>query len=360
MERPSFDGLIGRFVGSGTWSPIQLWAQAQLVFPGVLVAGVIALASQFIAEHYGAPAMLLALLLGISLNFLSEDARCKIGIAFGARQLLRVGVALLGLRISFDVVSELGLPVVGLVIGSVLATIAFGLASARLFGFRYRFGLLSAGSVAICGASAAMAIAAILPRDDRSEERLVFTVVGVTLLSTVAMILYPLLGEMLAFDDWTAGIYLGATIHDVAQVVGAGFSISEVSGETATLVKLIRVAMLAPVVVLAVLVIRTTGNKEDKAGPRPPLVPFFVLGFVVLAALNTFMVIPSFIIDASATSSRWLLLLAIAAVGLKTVPKDLMKVGRASVALLVAETLFLAVLVGAGLMILALEPLSGS
>jgi uncharacterized integral membrane protein (TIGR00698 family) len=357
MEKSSAPGFIGRTKETFAWSPTRLKLRIQGIIPGVLVAGVIALASQFIAEHYGAPAMLLALLLGISLNFLSEDVRCKIGIAFGARQLLRLGVALLGLRISFDVVGALGLPVVGLVIGAVFATIGFGLAAARIFGFRYRFGLLSAGSVAICGASAAMAIAAILPRDDRSEERLVFTVVGVTILSTIAMILYPLLGQALAFDDWTAGIYLGATIHDVAQVVGAGFSISEVAGETATLVKLIRVAMLAPVVVLAVLVIRTTGNREEGSGPRPPLVPLFVVGFVVLATFNSFVTLPPFLTEAAASSSRWLLLLAIAAVGLKTVPKDLMKVGRASVALLVAETLFLAVLVGAGLIFLGPQPL---
>ncbi|MCV0426319.1 MAG: putative sulfate exporter family transporter [Roseibium sp.] len=357
MEKSSSPGTIGRAKETFAWSTYALKRRIQGVAPGVLVAGVIALASQFIAEHYGAPAMLLALLLGVALNFLSEDARCSTGIAFGARQLLRLGVALLGLRISFEVVGALGIQVVGLVIGAVLATIGFGLASARVFGFRYRFGLLSAGSVAICGASAAMAIAAILPRDDRSEERLVFTVVGVTILSTVAMILYPVLGQALAFDDWTAGIYLGATIHDVAQVVGAGFSISEVTGETATLVKLIRVAMLAPIVVLAVLVIRTTGNREEDGGARPPLIPFFVAGFIALATLNSFVPLPVSVTDTAASASRWLLLLAIAAVGLKTVPKDLLKVGRASVALLVAETVFLAVLVGAGLILLGPQPL---
>ncbi|MBO6892697.1 MAG: putative sulfate exporter family transporter [Roseibium sp.] len=342
---------------ASAWSPTNLGPRARALMPGILVAGVIALASQFIAEHYGAPAMLLALLLGISLNFLSEDQRCEPGIAFGARQLLRLGVALLGLRISFDVVGALGLPVVALVVGAVLATIGFGLASARVFGFRYRFGVLSAGSVAICGASAAMAIAAILPRDERSEERLVFTVVGVTILSTVAMILYPVLGQALAFDDWTAGIYLGATIHDVAQVVGAGFSISDTAGETATLVKLIRVAMLAPIVVLVVLVVRMTGNREETGGNRPPLVPLFVAGFIALAAVNSFLPMPGFVTDTAASASRWLLLLAIAAVGLKTVPKDLLKVGRASVALLVAETVFLALLVGAGLILLRPQPL---
>lgn len=335
-----------------------LAATSRVLMPGLLVAAVIALASQFIAEHYGAPAMLLALLIGIALNFLSEDGRCQAGIAFGAKKLLRVGVALLGLRISFDMVTALGLPVVGLVVLGTLLTIGFGMAVARFFGFRNRFAFLSAGSVAICGASAAMAIAAILPKDERSEDRLVFTVVGVTILSTVAMILYPLLSEGLGFDDRMIGIYLGATIHDVAQVVGAGFSVSEEAGETATLVKLLRVAMLAPVVMVALLVIRANTGKGEAGSPKMPLVPAFVAGFVVLAVLNSTLPLPELVTDTAATVSRWLLLLAIAAVGLKTVPKDLMKVGKNAAALLVAETLFLAALIAFGLLFV-LPHLSG-
>ncbi len=333
-------------------SPAAFLQSANTVMPGVLVAGVIALASQFISEHYGAPAMLLALLLGIALNFLSVEERCAEGIAFSAKKLLRLGVALLGLRVSFDMVSALGWPVVLMVVGGVIATICFGLAVSRLFGFRYRFAFLSAGSVAICGASAAMAIAAILPQDERSEDRLVFTVVGVTILSTVAMILYPIVGSWLSYDDHTAGIYLGATIHDVAQVVGAGFSISEDAGETATLVKLLRVSMLAPVVIVATLVIRAAGQSAQTGGAKVPLIPLFVLGFVLLATLNSLVVLPAFVTETATSVSRWLLLLAIAAVGLKTVPKDLLKVGKAAAALLIAETLFLAVIIGIGLMFL--------
>ena len=138
----------------------RLLLKLKQLLPGILIAGVIALASQFIANHYGAPAMLLALLFGISLNFLGNEPHSKSGIAFSSQQLLRVGVALLGVRISGDVLTLLGLPIVILVVVSVIATIGFGLCISRVFGFRYRFAFLSAGAVAICGASAAMAIAA--------------------------------------------------------------------------------------------------------------------------------------------------------------------------------------------------------
>lgn len=308
------------------------------------MAALIALASQFVSEHYGAPKMLLALLFGIALNFLSEDTRCAPGIAMGARTVLRLGVALLGLRISIDMIGTLGWPIVAMVIVAVLATIGFGLVASRLFGFRYRFAFLSAGAVAICGASAAMAIAAILPRDERSEDRLVFTVVGVTILSTVAMILYPILAQVLAFDDVTAGIFIGATIHDVAQVVGAGFSVSETTGETATLVKLLRVTMLAPVVLVAAMVLRAKSN-SDPNEKSPPIMPAFVVGFIVLAGINSALALPVAVLDGAQAASSWLLVTAIAAVGLKTRPGEILKVGKSAAALLLAETLFLAVFV---------------
>ena len=325
--------------------------RAQAVLPGVTVALIVALASQFISEHYGAPAMLLALLFGISLNFLSDHPDCGPGIGFGARSLLRIGVALLGLRISFDMVGALGWPIVVMVVAMVPVTIAFGLGASRFFGFQYRFAFLSAGAVAICGASAAMAIAAILPKDERSDDRLVFTVVGVTILSTVAMILYPILSRALGFNDVTAGIYIGATIHDVAQVVGAGFSISPEAGETATLVKLLRVAMLAPVVILGALLLRRRASAETD-GQRPPLIPGFVLAFILFATLNSTVEMPAPLLALAADASGWLLLTAIAAVGVKTRPAEILKVGRPAAALLLAETLFLAGLVALALTIL--------
>ena len=328
--------------------------QGQKLFPGLLVASLIALAGQFIAEHYGAPAMLMALLFGIALNFLSEEGRCVEGIAFGARTVLRFGVALLGLRISLGMIGDLGLTVVALVVAGLCLTIGFGLAVARFFGFRYRFAFLSSGAVAICGASAAMAIAAVLPKDERSEERLVFTIVGVTLLSTFAMILYPILMTAAGFDDRTAGIFIGATIHDVAQVVGAGFSISEDAGEVATFVKLLRVAMLAPVVLVAAILIRRSTAQGETEGGRPPLLPSFVVAFLIFAAAKSFGLIPDWVSAIAADLSRWALLTAIASVGLKTSLRQTLKVGLPAIGLLVSETAFLAVFIFAGLKLFGL------
>ncbi|MEM8811087.1 MAG: putative sulfate exporter family transporter [Pseudomonadota bacterium] len=319
-------------------------ANVQPLGTGLLIVAIIALAARFISDHYGAPAMLMALLFGIALNFLSEQEKSKPGIAFASKTVLRIGVALLGLRISADMALSLGWETLILVISVVLVTILFGMGVARFFGFGPRFGFISAGSVAICGASAAMAIAAILPKDGRSEERLVFTVVGVTILSTVAMIAYPILADQLAFGPEVAGVFLGATIHDVAQVVGAGFSVSDRTGEVATIIKLIRVAMLAPVIIVAAYIVRQVAQSDSDSSERPPLVPVFVAAFFVLLGLNSTGLVPQLVNDVATEASRWALLSAIAAVGIKTSIKDVLDVGGNAIALLVTQTLFIAFL----------------
>ncbi|MES0828216.1 YeiH family protein [Ruegeria sp. SCP11] len=317
---------------------------------GILVSVVVAVAAKFLSEHYGAPAMLMALLLGIAFHFLSEDdaGGCRAGIEFTARTVLRFGVALLGARISIELMMNLGADLIVVVIAGVILTILFGLLGARVLGRGWRFGVLTGGSVAICGASAAMALSAILPKNEHSERNLIFTVLSVTVLSTIAMIAYPILTEAFNFDDDISGVFLGGTIHDVAQVVGAGFSVSDQTGEVATLVKLIRVAMLAPVVLVISFVVRRHAEFNEEGGKRPPILPMFVVGFLIFAAMNSMGLIPEVVSTAMASLSRWALLISIAAVGMKTSLKRILDVGGQAIALIVAETVFIAVLVLVG------------
>jgi len=331
-----------------------LWAKeaAARLFPGTMVAATIAIAAQFVSEHYGAPAMLMALLFGIALHFLSEEGRCVAGIQFSAKPVLRFGIALLGVRISAGLLADLGWQMIVLILAGVALTILFGAAAVRLIGRDWRFGLLTGGSVAICGASAAMAIAAVLPKHERSDQDLLFTVVGVTVLSTIAMIAYPVIGALFALDDQAAGVFLGGAIHDVAQVVGAGFSISDEAGETATLVKLMRVLLLAPVILAFTLLIRMTDGKSSRDGKRPPLIPLFVAGFLLLATVNSFGLIPTAISDVIGDISRWCLLVSIAAVGLKTSVRQMLTVGGGAISLIIAETLLICAVVLGGVFLL--------
>ncbi len=316
------------------------------------MALVIGIAAQFLSEHYGAPAMLMALLLGIAFHFLAEEGRCVAGIDWTARTVLRAGVALLGARISVEILIGLGPALIALVIAGVILTILVGLLGARLLDRGWRFGLLTGGAVAICGASAAMAIAAVLPRNRHSESNLIFAVLAVTVLSTVAMIVYPPITALAGLDQRQTGVFLGGTIHDVAQVVGAGFSISDATGEIATLVKLIRVTMLAPVVLVISLAIRARGLAEPVDGRRPPLIPGFVLAFLALAAINSLGLVPAGVSTALGELSRWALLVAIAAVGMKTALRTILDVGGQAIALMVAETVFLAGFILIGLHLL--------
>ena len=310
------------------------------VWPGLLASLVIAGAAAFLADHYSGPIMLFALLLGMAMNFLSEVDRCKAGISFASRTVLRLGVALLGFRITLSEIADLGWQPVALVIAVVTMTILVSTWLARAMGFRTEFGILSGGATAICGASAAMALSAALPAHERKERATGFTIIGVSTLSTIAMIMYPAISNLFGFDDHHAGVFIGATIHDVAQVVGAGYAISPEAGDTATVVKLMRVAMLLPVIVTVGLWARRRGGHGE--GERPPLLPWFVAAFAVLVVVNSLVPIPDFVRSAGNEASRWCLVAAIAALGIKTHFSEIVEIGWKPVVLMILETMFIA------------------
>ena len=317
-------------------------ASVRTLFPGAIACAVLAAAAGFLSMHYAVPVMLAALLLGMAMNFLAADPVCAPGIDFMARTVLRVGVALLGLRITVSQIVALGWHPVLLVIGSVVATIATAAVAARLLGFKTAFGLLTGGATAICGASAALALAAAMPAHPQKQRATLFTIVGVSTLSTLAMIVYPIVAQALGLAPRTAGIFLGATIHDVAQVVGAGYSLSPETGDVATVVKLLRVGLLLPVIVCVGFSTREAG---EPGGRRPPLLPGFALAFAALVLFNSTGAVPAALAALGTDVSRWCLVAAVAALGMKTQVRDLATVGFRPVALMVGETAFLAGLV---------------
>lgn len=318
------------------------WVQARSVWPGLAVCAVVGLAAGFLSSHYGGPQLLYALLLGLSLNFLSANEHLAAGISFTSKTLLRLGVALLGARITFDQIAELGLRTGFILALVVTATLLCGLALARLLGQPRHEGWICGASVAICGASAAMAVAAVLPQTRENERYTLLTVVGVTLLSTVAMVLYPIVLGFLDLTHVQEGLFLGATIHDVAQVVAAGTLLGPDTRDTATIVKLFRVAMLAPVVVVVSVLVRQSLGEQPATGRRPPIMPVFLMGFVALVIISSMGWIATGVRDATGSASRALLVIAIAAAGMRTQLGELMQLGWKPVFMLVSETLFLA------------------
>ena len=147
-------------------------SQFKEYLPGIFVATIIALAAKFISYNYQVPAMFMALLIGMALHFLAEEGKCVRGLSFASQYILRLGIILLGTRISFDLILSLDPYVIFIITISVFLTILFGIFILKSFGFDWKFGILLGSSVAICGASAAMAIAAVLPRDKKSDQNL--------------------------------------------------------------------------------------------------------------------------------------------------------------------------------------------
>ena len=317
------------------------------IWPGLGIATITGMAALFLSEHYNAPAMLFALLLGMAVSFLYQnDTPCACGIDFTASTLLRAGVVLLGLRIALGDLAVLGWQTALMLAGAIFTTIVLGVGLAKILGLQKRFGALTGGSVAICGASAALAISTILPKGENHERDTLLTVIGVTAMSTIAMVLYPIIAGQIGMTDTEAGIFLGGTIHDVAQVVGAGYSVSESAGDMATLTKLVRVAMLMPVVLIMMLVIKRFYKTNTQAeGGEVPKMPLFLIGFIALMLLNSFITLPEFVIEAGTQVSRFFLVVSITAIGMKSNLGKLAEVGVLPIVMIVVETLWIALLI---------------
>ncbi len=178
--------------------------------PGLAVTALATLAAAYVSDHYGAPLTLMCLLFGLAMNFLGTDERLAPGLAFASRTLLRWGIVLVAARVTFGQIAELGLPALLSVVGIVGVTLITGVLAARWLGFTAAFGALCGGAVAICGASAAMALSSLLGERRISQAQLTLTLVGISAMSALAMTLYPVLAERLGFSDLQAGFMLGA------------------------------------------------------------------------------------------------------------------------------------------------------
>jgi uncharacterized integral membrane protein (TIGR00698 family) len=329
----------------------RLWAPDNLrkAAPGIALCAVVA-AAAFVADlsgltHFGhvfVPPLIIALALGMALQPLSGRAALKPGIEFSGRTLLRVGVALYGARLTLGQLVDGGaLPVV-IALAAVAVTIVFGAVAARLFGLSRDFGLLTGCATGVCGAAAAMATSAVLPKHENSDRDLAFTVMGVNFISTITMVIYPTLQQALGYSVLEMGVFLGGSIHDVAQVAGAGQTLGPQVLSDAIITKLLRVAFLLPAVTGIAWWVARSGEAAGDARPAPPV---FLFGFLALAALNSLGLVPADIKAAITQVSSFLIILAIAALGMKTSLLALARIGLAPVMLLITETIFIGLLV---------------
>ena len=328
--------------------------------PGLALAIAVALASSAAERALSSlglrvPAVVIALLLGMALHLVAARPQFAPGLTYAVKKLLRYAIALLGLRIAVSDIIGLGWATALIVIVSMAATVVTGVLIARAFGRSDAYGALAGGATAVCGASAALAISTVLPPARERDTDTAFTVLAVNALSTAAMLLYPLIAAALHFDDHRAGVLLGATIHDVAQVVGAGYAVSDPAGNIAVVVKLFRVFLLLPVVLsIGWYFARSGGGTAQASVP----VPVFAIVFLILALVNSlagespalagvYPPLKGFLGEVS----RWGLLVAIAALGLGTSAQAVMRIGWRHIAVVCFSTLIILALVLAGQLI---------
>lgn len=302
-------------------------------FPGLAITIVAALAAAYLSEHYGAPLMLMGLLIGLAFNFANGDVRLHAGLGFASKTLLRWGIVLVGLQITFSQIASLGWVAFGAIAAMVAIVTLSGTVAARTVGRGAAFGTLAGGAVAICGASAALALATVLGEKRASQAQLTLVLVAVSAASAVAMSLYPALAHTLHLTDRQAGFLMGASIHDVAQALGAGYSYSPEAGQTATIVKLTRVALLAPA--LGVVAFAYPADGEAKRGLVG--IPWFVAGFLILCGVHSLIVVPEPALLLAKPATTALLLLAVTATGIRSPMHLLLEQGwRASIPVIVA------------------------
>ncbi len=287
------------------------------LFPGFAVVGVASVAATWFSEHYGMPVILAGLLLGLALNFVSAERKVHPGLDFCGTSCLRWGIVLLGTQVTAMQIGGLGaLAFLGL-IGIMALVIGAGLLGARLGGQTSYAGWLAGGATAICGASAALAIYAVIGRERLNQSQFTLTLVGVALASAIAMSFYPLIAAQLDFSDRQAGFLMGAAVHDVAQSLGGGYSFSQSAGETATIVKLSRVALLAPAVALIGFAIGSTDGRSRSLASRLKL-PWFIIAFFAAVAINSVVDAPAWVAEFGLIASKAMLLFAVTATAMRS------------------------------------------
>lgn len=305
------------------------------VIPGVAFCVTIVFAAGYISEHYGGPIILLALLIGMAFGRLYSYQEYASGVDYCARSVLKLGIGLLGVRMTSDDILAAGHLPLTLVLLLIVATFLFSIGVAKALKISLVQALISGAAVAICGVSAALAVAMVLPQSRDNEQYLLCTLAGVAGISTLAMVLYPALATQLGFNPEQIALFLGSTIHDVAQVAGAGYLISSEVGDLATYTKMIRVAALVPIVVIFSL--------WFKAGSARLTPPLFLCGFVILAVISGADLLSESVVGLIGSASGLCLLIAMAALGCKTDLVKLGKVGAKPLLLLVANTAFIAI-----------------
>ena len=321
--------------------------------PGLLLACAVAAGATELGrigwlQAHGLSALTLAIVIGLAAGNLLPAAALEAsadGLNLARQRLLRAGIVLYGLRLTFQDIGHVGLA--GVAIDAAVLCSTFALAcvlGTRVFGLDRATAILIGAGSSICGAAAVMATAPVVRGRPEQVAVAVATVVG---FGSVAIFLYPALGHLLGLAPAAYGVWAGSTIHEVAQVVAAGRAVGDGAADTAVIAKMVRVMMLAPFLVALSAWFARRGDLGVTTSARPPItIPWFALGFVAVAGLHSLDVLPAATIAAANTVDVALLAVAMAALGLTTRLSAMKSAGLAPLGL--GATLFAWLVVGGG------------
>src|SRR5262245_39405627 len=316
------------------------------LLPGLLLCAALATLGFWLADQpwlkntTHVSALLLVILLGMAWrSTLPEPAATVPGIRLAQRSVLRWAVAGLGFRLSLAELWRIGGPALIVVVASTFAALFAGWWVSRRLGVPEKLGVLLGVGGSICGASAVVAADSVV----QGEHRDAAVALGIiTLLGTIGIVLYPLLARALGIPEFVYGVWAGASLHEMAQVVAAGFGVSDEAARVATVVKLARISLLAPVVLYLSWSLRHRHLEAGKARVTP--VPWFLVLFVAFAGLNSLSVVPAPWLDAIRRADLWLLCVGMAGVGLQTGFSELRSAGARPIAAAALQWVFLSTL----------------
>lgn len=291
-----------------------------IVLPGLALAAGIAALAFALRQVPGLGAfspMIVAILLGIGFhNLIGTPTRARPGVVFSLKRVLRLAIMLLGLQLTAQEIAEVGVAGVAVIAATLIATFVVTKGLGRLIGVDRKLAELIAAGTSICGASAVIAVNTVT---DAHDEDVAYAVACVTIFGSIAMFLYPALPGVLHLAPRAYGLWSGASIHEIAQVVAAAFQAGKEAGGYGTIAKLTRVTMLAPVVITLGLLASGRGHHQGPGATRrnAPM-PYFVLGFIALVIVNSLIVVPPGLKAWIVPGTTFLLSLALAAMGLET------------------------------------------
>lgn len=314
------------------------------IIPGLALAALVAGCAYALRQLPGMATfspLIIAVVLGMAFNNVAgTPLTASPGITFAIKRILRWAIALLGLQLTATQIAAVGFSGFAVIALTLMATFVVTVRLGRILGVDAKLAQLIAAGTSICGASAVVATNTVTNADD---EDVAYAIACVTLFGSIAMFVYPLLPALLDLNPHAYGLWSGASIHEIAQVVAAAFQDGQAAGEFGTISKLTRVMLLAPMVIALGMLVswraKRSGVEETRA--RPPL-PWFVLGFVALVGVNSLVAIPNEIKAAAFSLTTFMLAMALAAMGLATSLAKLKAKGLRPLALGALSFLFIA------------------